>query len=322
MKIIDPHLHLFDLAVGNYQWLKSDNAPFWPDKHVINKNFSLNDITLASPHSLAGFVHIEAGFDNEQPWREIKWLTEQLSTEPPQDTATVFKAVAFIDITATEKLFEEQLTQLLQYDCVVGCRYILDEDATEILQQPQVIKNLTTLAHHKLSFDVQMPLGDLQAVNELLKVLALLPTLQVIINHAGSPIAPKTQSANEVSTDNAATDFERSIAWRNWQQSITLLSRFNNCAIKCSGWEMADRGYSIQWFNEVVNFCIHAFSIERVMLASNFPLCFLGKKFSQNNYHAYWAMVIESTVINQCSENEKSALLYNNALRIYKLYNL
>ncbi|MEY8251631.1 MAG: hypothetical protein RPR91_04535, partial [Colwellia sp.] len=61
--------------------------------------------------------------------------------------------------------------------------------------------------------------------------------------------------------------------------------------------------------------------------ASNFPLCLLGKKHGKEvgkklrhkSYVSYWQDIIESTVIKQCSENEKSALLYSNALGIYKI---
>ena len=74
IKIIDPHLHLFDLKQGDYHWLKADNPPNWPDKNVINNTFDEQDLSLSPPLSLAGFVHIEAGFDNLQPWRELNYL--------------------------------------------------------------------------------------------------------------------------------------------------------------------------------------------------------------------------------------------------------
>ncbi len=38
LKIIDPHIHLIDLAKGQYHWLKPQNPPHWPDKHLIEKN--------------------------------------------------------------------------------------------------------------------------------------------------------------------------------------------------------------------------------------------------------------------------------------------
>lgn len=116
MKIIDPHLHLFDLSQGEYSWLKPECPPFWSDKPLIAKNFSENDLTLAKPLTLAGFVHIEAGFDNQQPWREIAWL---------ESTCKIpFRSIALLDITLPKALFLTQLESLMTYQSVVGVRYI------------------------------------------------------------------------------------------------------------------------------------------------------------------------------------------------------
>ena len=93
MKIIDPHLHLFALELGHYHWLKAENPPFWPDKQHIYKSFDETDLMLTAPYSLAGFIHIEAGFDNEQPWRELAAL-EQSCNKP-------FRAIANIDLTSS-----------------------------------------------------------------------------------------------------------------------------------------------------------------------------------------------------------------------------
>ena len=46
MEIIDPHLHLFDLEQGNYDWLKPENPPAWPDKDQIRKNYSESDLNF------------------------------------------------------------------------------------------------------------------------------------------------------------------------------------------------------------------------------------------------------------------------------------
>ena len=71
MHIIDPHIHLFALAQGKYHWLKPENPPFWPDKYKICRNVTEQELSLTKPLHLDGFVHIEAGFDNERPHLEI-----------------------------------------------------------------------------------------------------------------------------------------------------------------------------------------------------------------------------------------------------------
>jgi hypothetical protein len=142
-KIIDPHLHLFNLQKGNYAWLKPQNPPFWPDKHLINKSFIEADLWLQQPNHLSGFVHIEAGFDNQQPWREIDWL-DQHCTLP-------FKSVAFADITTTN--FGAHVDQLKQYKSLAGIRHILDEQAEQILRTTLVHQHFALLSDYELSFD-------------------------------------------------------------------------------------------------------------------------------------------------------------------------
>ena len=73
---IDPHVHLFALQEGDYHWLKPNNPPFWPDKDVIAKSTYEHHLRRASKGKLTGFVHIEAGFDNERPWREIDFRSK------------------------------------------------------------------------------------------------------------------------------------------------------------------------------------------------------------------------------------------------------
>ena len=69
LKLIDPHLPFFDLTKGDYHWLKPTNPPFWSDKPLIAKNFNQKDLQVSQGLELSGYVHIEAGYDNQHFWR-------------------------------------------------------------------------------------------------------------------------------------------------------------------------------------------------------------------------------------------------------------
>ncbi|AZQ85355.1 amidohydrolase [Colwellia sp. Arc7-635] len=245
VNIIDPHLHLFDLSQGDYSWLKPECPPFWSDKNVIAKSFSEQNLTLSAPLALAGFVHIEAGFDNEQPWREIAWL-ENTCHLP-------FRSIALLDITLSKALFLQQLKTLIAYKSVVGVRYILDDDALNILTDKNSQNNLATLAANNLSFELQMPLHDTNAIDCLLAMLSAIPDLMLCINHAGSPLMD-------------------SVNYTLWQENLKRIAAFDNVFIKCSGYEMVKRDHCINWRHKIISQCIEYFSVKRVMLASNFPL--------------------------------------------------
>ncbi|WP_019029415.1 amidohydrolase family protein [Colwellia piezophila] len=322
--IIDPHLHLFDRSSGDYHWLKSQNPPFWPDKSIIQKNFSIDDLTnslaIAGNINLSGFVHIEAGFDNAKPWRELEYLENSSLDNLAIESVPYPKSrtVASIDLLASPLDFNNTLDKLQQHASMIGARHILDEQAYSILSNQNAQQNFASL--NKITdfiFELQLSLAD-DSANKvmplLIQTIANNSQLRFIINHAGLP--PKKTPTTLYSND-----------WRLWKKHISELAKYPNVFIKCSGWEMADRQYQMSWFSAVTNFCIETFSIERVMLASNFPLCLLGKrlgealgyKLGNKSYADYWQDILESSVIKQCSENEKSALLYDNALGIYKI---
>lgn len=290
MKIIDPHLHLFDLELGHYDWLQAKNPPFWPDKHRINKSFDVSNLTLKKPLSLSGFVHIEAGFDNEQPWRELLALEQSCNKR--------FRAIANLDLTSSSKHVNLVIDKLAELPSFVGVRHLLDDQALTFLKNTQVLDNIKILNENGLVFDVQLPLIEHAPVDALCDVISNNPNIHFIINHAGFP------------PSNIQT-----IEWQRWQSNLEKLSIFPHVAIKCSGWEMADRDYRSDWLNENLLLVFTVFGTKRVMLASNFPLCL----FSHKSYQAYWQSIISSDFFQALTEQEKNALCYDNALNWYAM---
>lgn len=292
MKIIDPHIHLFDINQGDYYWLKPDNPPFWVDKSLINRNFNECDLQLASPNALSGFVHIEAGFNNVEPQREIQWLESTLTTP--------FRSIAYLDITLSSSLFLKAINQLSAYKSVVGIRYILDDNASDLFNNAQALTNLSSLADYGLLFEAQLSLSNTSTVNALSHFLNNQNQLNVIINHAGITSDASIKNANTSTSTKSST-----IAETTWLGAIKTLAAFNHCAIKCSGWELSNRNYTQQTQINVINTCLKYFGENRVMLASNFPLVI----FSQS-YNDYWKNLAEC---DQWNNEIKHKIFYQNS---------
>lgn len=294
MKIIDPHIHLFNLEQGQYHWLKKENPPFWPDKSIIHQSFSDSDLTSPTLFELAGYVHIEAGFDNFEPWRELDAI--ELSSTLP------FRCIANIDLTLASNKFNIQLQKLIERSSFIGVRHILDDGALRLLTDKQVITNIETLnelaQHSTLLFELQLNFSDSFVINKLLNTIKDNNHLTFVINHAGFP-----------PTDMASKSHE------SWQNNLYKISKHHNVAIKCSGYEMLDRDYQASWLNSTLLLILKIFDVKRVMLASNFPLCL----FSHKSYQAYWQSIFECAFFNTLNEQEKSALCYDNALHYYQL---
>jgi len=289
MKIFDPHIHLFDLAKGQYHWLKASNPPFWEDKSVIAKNFSERSLSLTNIE-LGGFVHIEAGFNNQQPAEELAWL-EQTVKSP-------FKSIATFDLLAQPTSNKALLTTLAQFNSFVGVRHILDDDALAILTNPIALKNFEMLNEMSAIFELQVYLSDNAIMSALLSAITNNPNIRFVLNHAGfPPYLPTT-----------GTDDERKLQWQHWQSNLKQLASFENVWIKCSGWEMASRQYHVSWQQQVISNIISLFSEDKIMMASNFPLALFS-----HDYNTYWHQTF-----SLLQEQLQTKLCYSNALRCYE----
>lgn len=282
MKFIDPHIHLFDRNLGNYGWLKPNNPPQWPDKATINRDFDQSDL-LATKCQPSGFVHVEAGFDNEQPWREIEWL-EATVTMP-------FKSIACVDLTAPPQVFDELIARYLKLDSLVGVRHIFDDEAVDILSHPNTLTNLQCLSHHQFIFETQIAATDAAAVSALSEMANQCSELTIILSH--TCFAPL--NGNE---------------YVLWLEQTKTLARNDNVHIKASGWEMVERQYDMAQVSKVTSALIQVFGDQRVLLASNFPLTL----FSQP-YHELWQGYQQLTLPIET----KKRLAFDNANRLYKL---
>ncbi|EOD77478.1 hypothetical protein D515_03851 [Grimontia indica] len=281
MKFIDPHLHLFDRQKGKYGWLQTGNPPFWQDKAVIQRDFSEADLQVSAPAELAGFVHVEAGFDNQAPWREIEWL--ESTCQLP------FRSIACADLTLSSEAFSEQVTRLKTLSSVVGVRHILDNDAVALLSNQQVKRNLTHLEKEGLIFEAQFDANDDRAVAAFLDVIGQLPSLNVVLNHAGFP--PPADSSG-------------------WKENIGKLSGLNNLWVKASGWEMTDRHFPVKAIAQTVETLVAAFGHDRVMLASNFPLTLFRTSYT-GIWQDYLALDFPKEALHK--------IMYQNASTFYRL---
>ena len=258
LHIVDPHLHLWQLSAGQYYWLQSANAPAWPDKALLQQDYSVAELELAAPFKLTGLVHIEAGFDNSAPRRELAWLAGQRLSLP-------HKAVAFLDCSLAPEQVLANLQALLPYQ-PAGVRHIFEGDDERWLHAPQLEQVAGMLAQHKLVLEVQCSLVNAKNVARIQQLAQQFPDLTLVLNHAGLVLPEYFQP---------------------WQQAIKLLAPLANVAMKLSGWELLNAGrYSTAdpvWQQQVFAAVLSEWPVERLMLASNFPLCLW-----QGSYQQLW----------------------------------
>jgi predicted TIM-barrel fold metal-dependent hydrolase len=258
VQIVDPHLHLWQLSAGHYHWLRPENAPYWQDKALLQQDFSAEALELAPHFQLAGLVHIEAGFDNTAPERELAWLAQQ-------PMVCAHRAVAFLDCSQELAQVQSNLQRVLAYK-PAGVRHIFEGDDERWLHAPQLEHIASMLAQHQLILEVQCQLATEKNVLRIAQLAQQFPGLALVINHAGL-VQPEHFQA--------------------WQQASQILAAFPNIALKLSGFEMRHAGrYSPpdnSWQQQVFAAVLNHWQPSQLMLASNFPLCLW-----QGSYQQLW----------------------------------
>lgn len=271
--IIDPHLHVWQLSAGHYHWLRPNNPPHWPKKALLQQDFLPADLALQSPFRLLGVVHIEAGFNNQQPEQELFWLSQQ-------HWPFAYRSVAFLDCAAPLGEVERKLQALLPYH-PAGVRHIFEGEDEAVLQRPELETIAAWLAQHQLLLEVQCDLSKASNWQRLAELAVKHPKLQLVLNHAGLVTSER---------------------FSDWQLALQQLGQYPTMAMKLSGWEMQQAGvtssFDSRWFQRVLSAALELLPTDRLMLASNFPLCLWQGSYQQlwQQYHQLCQQLGVSTV--------------------------
>ncbi len=276
--IFDPHIHFISLEKGDYHWLRNADDSFSDNIQRIKRNFSAADLELTTPFSLRAVSHIEAGFDNDNPERELAFI----GVQPP-----VRSAISYIPLNTDLNEFTQKLALLMLFETFVGIRDISENDDYLRLKSRDALLNLALLAEHGLLFEAQFNADNEQAVSLFNSFARQLPYLTIVINHCGLP-----------DPDN----------FDNWRQGIMKLSEQSNIAVKFCGFEMLKKPEPVDFKQGVLDVLLAAFSENRVMFASNFPLCLTQKPY-QEVWEEYSGMRLTPQAWRKLS--------FDNAERIY-----
>ncbi|KZN58293.1 hypothetical protein N473_05990 [Pseudoalteromonas luteoviolacea CPMOR-1] len=277
MKIIDPHLHFFDLDKGNYSWLKH-NPPAWRNLSEIQQNHLPCALQGDVTFQVAACVHVEAGFDNIHPIKELQWLANIVPPLP-------YKAVAYAQIDSPHEQFRNALEEL-QHPSLIAIRDITEGDDAQRLLSQHTVQNLHYLAQQSIHFEAQFEVHNNDVSRHMYEIYSEQPEATLVINHAG------------FMTEN-----------HTWQENIQLLSQLKNCYIKFSGHELLDAPMTPHYQLQAL---LTYFGPERVMLATNHPVCLIHR-----DYQAQWQHYYE--LIQQVDSSVWQNLSFENAKRLYKL---
>ncbi|MCC2625259.1 MAG: amidohydrolase [Burkholderiales bacterium] len=283
MKLIDTHLHFWDLNNNINNWvLRQTNAPFF------NKNYLPEMQPKICDNELYGVVHVEAHDSAVTTITEIKWLDSIMKG----NESLKYRHIAFADITLPITEFSTLIKQIKDYKKVIGIRHILSNNpkfdyspcGEDLSSNSNIMQNLKYLAQNNLIFDCQMYPYQIQNIIPAITS----SNVTTIIDHLALPAW------------NQDNDEDHKV----WQQTIKNLSLLKNIFIKMSGLDMFKQEAE---FDTVVNYCLENFPIEQLMYGSNYPVSFT------HDYN-YWYNYLNKLNL---SADEKEQIFFKNAHALF-----
>lgn len=295
MKVVDPHVHLWDTQRVALPWLANPIETYSGDNRLLPQRHDVADLLRnAGRIDVQMSVHVEA--NPADPLAEAQWL--QSLADDPVNRGHPQGIVAGADLSLDTA--PELLERLSRVPNVRGVRQILnvhrdpryDYVGRHFLREARWRANLRRLAQYGWSFDLQIYPAQASLAVEVIRDH---PDITFIVNHAGMFV-----------------DRNHVAGWREWRDGLSDLAACDNVAIKLSGLAMFDHCWTLESLRPYVLETIAAFDVPRCMFASNFPIDGL-----HGSYDALWLAYAE--IVSGASVSEREQLFVNNARRYYRL---
>jgi predicted TIM-barrel fold metal-dependent hydrolase len=295
MKVVDPHIHLWDTQLVRLPWLDNPAVAYSGDNRLLPRRHGVAEFL-----GNAGEIEVQMSVDVEanpaDPLAEACWLQSQ--ADDPANHGHPHGIVASADLSrADAAILLERLSAIRN---VRGIRQILnvhsdprfDYVGRHFMRDVQWRANLQRLVRYGWSFDLQIYPSQAPLAVEVIREN---PGITFIVNHAGMFV-----------------DRHHVAGWRAWRDGIRALAACENTALKLSGFTMFDHRWTLESVRPYVLEAIDAFGTARCMFASNFPIDGLHA-----TYTALWSAYAE--VVSGASTTEREQLFTNNARRYYHL---
>jgi L-fuconolactonase len=275
--LIDSHHHLWKYSTDQYGWISDQMLPLRAD-------FLLPELQqTAAESSVDGFVSVQA----RQSLQETDDLLAMAETEP-----LIAGVVGWVPLAAPE--IGQTLERLADQKSLKGVRHVVqDEEDDRFILGTDFNRGVSQLAMHDLVYDVLIFAKQLPASIEFVDQH---PNVQMVLDHIAKP----TITAD--SFDNA------------WEINFRELAKRENISCKFSGVVTEVRGetWSIDQIQRYWDVALEAFTPDRLMFGSDWPVCLL------KTGHTQWLETVQQ-LASDLSVTEQNKIFSTNAIRDYNL---
>lgn len=281
-KIIDTHVHVWDLAKADYPWLAGDTS-------LLNQTWKIE--TLEQERIAAGVTEgilVQASSNEEDTdnmldaAKQTSWISGVVVWLPLKDPVEVQRQLE-------EKYFNDP------YFC--GVRHqIHDEPDTKWLLQDNVIESLQLLSNYSIPFDVVAVKPA--HIKTALEVAEKVPDLKMVFDHLSQPPVASMEKFGV------------------WGQLMQEASTHRNFYAKISGLGTASGNFT-GWRKEdlqpYIEFVLQHFGADRCCCGGDWPVALLAGK-----YETIWK-AYRGILAGLLTEKEQQQVLYDTAKNFYTI---
>ena len=280
-KVIDTHMHSWDLQKVRYSWLDGDTS-------ILAQNYYPSAIEAQlQAANVSAAIMVQAANSIE----DTEFMFDCAAQYP-----WIIGVVGWVDLLNPETA-KKQLEAHLQNKYFKGIRHLIhDEPDHNWLLQPTVIESLGILADHGVPFDVVgVKTEHIKAAIQVAKQIAHLKMVFDHLNHP--PIA-----TNEL--------------FGAWGEAIAEAAAMPNFYAKISGLGTCCthfNDWSASTIEPYVAYVLEHFSVDKLMIGGDWPVSLLAGDYVGT--HIKYHTVIEKLVAPQ----NQQKIFEGNATAFYKL---
>jgi L-fuconolactonase len=296
MPIVDTHEHLWDLSRFRIPWLK------------VGEPLGHSHVPKDYQEAIAGLnvvqsVYMEVAMDPADQVAEAQYVIALC-----QGRQTPMRG-AVIGGRPTSEGFRKYILQFKGNPYIKGVRHILRSPSElRLLATPDdLIPGLRLLGELGMCFDLCIPPT---ALADGARLIGRCPDTRFVLDHCGNA-DPKAFRPGSAGVDPQRRPSHEADQWRRDLQQI---ARHPNVVCKISG--IVSQVVTGKWTPDdlapIVNHCLDTFGPERVIFASDWPVCTRGASLRE------WVAALKA-IVHGRSPADQRRLFHDNAVRFYGL---
>ena len=279
-RIVDTHVHLWDLNRLRLPWIEKDSP--------LARSYVVKDWqTAIDGLNVVKGVYMEVDVDPKQLNAEADYVLDICRQ------ANTPLVAAVIGGRPADDDFGKYLQRLRGNRFLKGVRQVLHNPSAKagFCLTPAFVRGIQILGEANLSFDLCMRPGE---IGDAVKLVEACKDTRFILDHCGNgPVYAKDRT--------------------QWQRDMERLARLRNVVCKVSGIVVQARErWTANDLAPVINHTLTTFGPDRVMFAGDWPVCTLKATYRQ------WLEALRTIVRNRSAEDNRK-LFHDNAVRFYGL---